>query len=135
MRGLLSIPSEPLPGGQLARKSFLNLKDRDGQTALSYASMLGRPSMCRMLLKEGTSVDLADKRGWSPAVWATKKGHKEVTQLLLDNGALSPRSAKASGRIMQLARRLESALETEEKTFGNEQQFVRVSAPLGRGGA
>ena len=85
---------------ELARKSFLNLKDRDGQTALSYASMLGRPSMCRMFLKGGASVDLADKRGWSPAVWAAKKGHKEVTQLLLDNGALSPRSAKASGRIM-----------------------------------
>ena len=47
----------------------------------------GDTERVRQLLDEGAPVDEKGEYGYTALMWASKRGHTEVVQLLLDNGA------------------------------------------------
>lgn len=100
---------ESLPG-ILKRTSQVgtnvNTQDEDGRTALSYAAEYGHEArvsellaatragiierviaVVPLLLEKGPNLDIKDKSGQTPLLWAARKRHKVIVQLLLENGA------------------------------------------------
>ena len=53
----------------------VNTKNREGLTALSWASMMGLPAQVRELLALGANVNHADTFGMTPLLWASLIDH------------------------------------------------------------
>lgn len=69
-----------------------------GTTALHTALMLGRREAVTVLLCNGASVDVPDRKGWSAVHWAVLSGNYETTEEVLDYGAAPGRGTKDRGR-------------------------------------
>lgn len=67
--------------------STLNLKDKDGWTALFWAAWSGMPLVCGELIKDGNNINDVDRLGNTPLMLATRRGNDNIVQLLLDKGA------------------------------------------------
>lgn len=65
------------------------IDDRTGRTLIMEASRLRRFEACRVLLQSGARVHLKDSNGDSCLHLAASEGDAEITQILLDFGALS----------------------------------------------
>ena len=65
----------------------VDVKDRNGFTALIYACGNGHKEIVRLLLNYNTNPDLRNKHGWTALMSASYQGHKEIVQLLLDHNA------------------------------------------------
>lgn len=61
---------------------------------LHAASLIGYTPVVLFLLKNGANPSLADENGKAPLHIAAFAGHREVAQLLLDQGRISPRQTK-----------------------------------------
>jgi uncharacterized protein len=68
-------------------KPDLNAKDKDGWTALMWASWSGMPRVAEKLLQAGASPSLVDRQGNSALMLATSRGNLEVVKVLLNGGA------------------------------------------------
>ena len=67
---------------------LLEFPDCLGRTPLAYATMLGRMKMCRWLLTTHTAKRyFTQGEGINPIEWAILRGHTDVLQLLLEQGA------------------------------------------------
>ena len=53
--------------------------------------------MVKLLADNGAALNLQDKQGVTPLIWASHNGHKEVVKILLDQGAKV--NTKMGGRI------------------------------------
>jgi hypothetical protein len=54
---------------------------------LGWAAGYGNKELVKLLLERGASVNLADKRGRTPLTLAVERGHSQVAEILLLNGA------------------------------------------------
>jgi uncharacterized protein len=61
--------------------------DREGRTALHYASLEGDVARVRALIDEGEDVSLADRGGMTPLHFAAQERQPEVAEALLAAGA------------------------------------------------
>jgi ankyrin repeat protein len=61
--------------------------DREGRSALHYASLEGDVARVRALIDEGEDVSLADRGGMTPLHFAAQERHPEVAEALLAAGA------------------------------------------------
>jgi hypothetical protein len=68
---------------------MMNVKNRRGMTQLHHCSREGlTTSVKRLLSIRNITVNVKDdENGWTPLDWAARKGHSEITRLLLQNGA------------------------------------------------
>lgn len=82
----------------LGRGASVNMKDKDGYTALMWASVNGYKSVvvrgqllyesvAKQLLNRGASTDEKNKNGHTALMMACMHGHKEVAEALLDRKA------------------------------------------------
>jgi ankyrin repeat protein len=65
----------------------VNLKDRNGRTALMEASFSGHLETVKTLLEKGADVNAADNSGWTALMEAASKGHSGIVEILLSCGA------------------------------------------------
>jgi hypothetical protein len=69
-----------MPSPDMARAGDKNRK-------LTQASMDGDVEKVTSLLDSGADVNARDLRGWTPLLWAVKRGQMDLVKLFLDNGA------------------------------------------------
>jgi len=79
------------------------MDDRTGRTVIMEASRLRRFEACRVLLQSGARLHLKDSNGDSCLHLAASEGDAEITQMLLDFGALSQDCNKDGRTPLELA--------------------------------
>ncbi|KAF0700960.1 Aste57867_8530 [Aphanomyces stellatus] len=83
-----AIHSTELLGILLERDHLLvDGKDRQGQTALGVASILGEIASVRLLLQHGASLELKDQRGRTPLHLTAYYDQEEIMELLMGKSA------------------------------------------------
>ena len=65
----------------------VNMKDKDGQTALMFAARVGCLTRLSLLLDTGASVNEVDKNSKTAIMVATEEGHAECVKRLVEEGA------------------------------------------------
>eukprot|EP00252_Welwitschia_mirabilis_P016117 TRINITY_DN3562_c0_g1_i1.p1 TRINITY_DN3562_c0_g1~~TRINITY_DN3562_c0_g1_i1.p1 ORF type:complete len:348 (-),score=72.01 TRINITY_DN3562_c0_g1_i1:375-1418(-) len=68
-------------------RRLIDVKDRNGRTALHYACSAGRPQFASLLIKRGACVNSKDSKGRTPLHYAAQNKNPEVVDTLLKNGA------------------------------------------------
>lgn len=68
----------------LKRRARLNVRNRNGETALSLAAYRGALEFVRSLVEAGADINLY---GWSPLIYAAFNGHADVAEYLIKRGA------------------------------------------------
>ena len=71
----------------VGKKVAMNLRNREGRTALMIAILNGKTEAVKVLLHGGATIDSGDNDERSALVHASGRGHIEVAQLLLKYGA------------------------------------------------
>lgn len=69
------------------RATFLKAHDRDGNTALIWASRKGCVEICRLLLDRGADLEAEDVDKKTALIWASQLSHEQICRMLLDRGA------------------------------------------------
>src|SRR4030067_694922 len=64
-----------------------NATDKNGESALMAAAMMGPPAVAQLLLARGAQIERKDKAGKTPLIWAAWYGRAEAVELLLARGA------------------------------------------------
>ena len=67
-------------------KANINAKDRDGWTALIWASCKGDLEITKLLVENGADIDAKDNEGWSALMEASYEGHLKVVKYLVEKG-------------------------------------------------
>ena len=62
-------------------------QDKDGYTALIWASCSGHGSIVESLIRAGASVDMQDKKGCTALILASDSGHGSIVDSLIRAGA------------------------------------------------
>lgn len=70
-----------------ASKDYVNRSGSDAKTALMTAAACGELCIAELLVKHGALINETNCFGWSPIVLASWRGHVEVVEFLLSNGA------------------------------------------------
>jgi ankyrin repeat protein len=78
----LDVP--PLFDFLLQRRARLNIRNRNGETALSIAAFTGKLSYVQRLVEAGAEVNFY---GWPPLAYAAYNGHAEIVDYLLKHRA------------------------------------------------
>ncbi len=73
----------------------VNVRDRDGRTALHSAVVEGCTDTVRLLLERGAHTDIAD--GCTALMLAERLGHTEIAQMLRAAGASNSCAARGAG--------------------------------------
>lgn len=71
----------------LARGASTAPATKLGNSALFYASLIGRMSVIEALLAAGANVNATNINHDSPLLWAARQGHSHVVKLFLARGA------------------------------------------------
>jgi Ankyrin repeats (3 copies) len=72
---------------RVKRLFYVNQRDGDGMTALSWAAERGHEAVVRLLLEKGADVEAKADYGRTTLSWAAERGHEAVVRLLLEKGA------------------------------------------------
>ncbi len=67
--------------------AYINLKNKDGDSALIIAASKDKYNICKLLINLNIQIDAINQEGNSALIMAAKKGHKLIVKLLLENGA------------------------------------------------
>ena len=67
------------------------------------AAKLGQLARTKQLLSMGAGVNSADRRGFTPLMWASAGGHAEMVRQLLEIGAAPDRRAADGTTALMLA--------------------------------
>ena len=68
----------------IRHRARLNVRNRNGETAVSIAAFKGNLSYVKLLVDAGADVNLY---GWSPLIYAAYNGHAQIVDYLLRRGA------------------------------------------------
>lgn len=60
----------------------INVRNRQGRTALSWAAQYGFLASLKLFLERGADANSRDKEGQTPLDWAVTMGHSEVAEIL-----------------------------------------------------
>lgn len=63
--------------------------DNLGHSAITNASIQGITNTVKLLIDNGANVNVTDSNdnGWTPLIWACRRKHIDIAQLLINNGA------------------------------------------------
>ena len=65
----------------------LMAKDKDGNTPLHFASMMGNDLIVHKLISKGVNVNATDNQGVTPIFLANYCGHSNIVNILRNAGA------------------------------------------------
>lgn len=68
----------------IRHRARLNIRNRNGETAVSIAAFKGNLSYVKLLVEAGADVNLY---GWPPLTYAAYNGHTQIVDYLLKRGA------------------------------------------------
>jgi ankyrin repeat protein len=86
----------------LLRRAKLNVRNRNGETALSLAAYTGKLQYVQRLVEAGAEVNFY---GWSPLTYAAYNGHTAIVDYLLKRGAeINARTENGSTALFFAAR-------------------------------
>ena len=68
----------------MQRRARLNIRNRNGETALSIAAYTGKLTYVQRLVEAGAEVNFY---GWPPLSYAAYNGHLDIVEYLLKHGA------------------------------------------------
>lgn len=86
----------------LLRRAKLNVRNRNGETALSLAAYMGKLQYVQRLVEAGADVNFY---GWSPLSYAAYNGHTAIVDYLLKRGAeINARTENGSTALFFAAR-------------------------------
>ncbi|CAH2080006.1 unnamed protein product [Thlaspi arvense] len=71
-----------------------NVQDRDGASPLHYAVQVGALQTVKLLIKYNVDVNVTDNEGWTPLHIAVQSRNRDITKILLTNGADKTRRTK-----------------------------------------
>ncbi|XP_010441147.1 PREDICTED: ankyrin repeat domain-containing protein EMB506, chloroplastic [Camelina sativa] len=81
-----------------------HLQDRDGAAPLHYAVQVGALQTVKLLIiKYNVDVNVADNEGWTPLHIAVQSRNRDITKILLSNGADKTRRTKDGKLALDLA--------------------------------
>jgi ankyrin repeat protein len=78
-------------------------KNKDGWTALIWASCNGHAEVVKFLLSNGANPDVQGYDGWSALLWASHNGYAQVAVMLLDHGADTDLQGESGGTALTRA--------------------------------
>ena len=84
------------------RRARLNLRNKNGESALSIASFTGQLPLVKLLVEAGADVNLY---GWPPLSYAAYNGHLAVADYLIKRGAEVNAKAANGGTALFFAAR------------------------------
>jgi ankyrin repeat protein len=86
----------------LQRRARINMRNRNGETALSIAAYVGQQAYVKRLVELGAEVNFY---GWPPLSYAAYNGHLEIVDYLLKHGAeINARTENGSTALFFAAR-------------------------------
>ncbi len=87
----------------LLRRAKLNVRNRNGETALSLAAYTGKLQFVQRLVEAGAEVNFY---GWSPLTYAAYNGHTAIVDYLLKRGGaeINARTENGSTALFFVAR-------------------------------
>ena len=71
----------------MANGANVNIKDKDGGTAIGVSSQDGHLEIVKLLIANGADVNICDNQDVTALLLASQNGYVEVVKLLLDKGA------------------------------------------------
>jgi ankyrin repeat protein len=71
----------------LEKDADVNAANKDGMTALMFASGRGHTETAKLLIEKGADVNAADKNGMTALMVASVNGRTEMAKLLIEKGA------------------------------------------------
>ncbi|KFX97254.1 hypothetical protein O988_04949 [Pseudogymnoascus sp. VKM F-3808] len=78
---------------------YIDARDSDGRTPLSWAAERGHKKVVEWLVKRGdVAVGSRDRVGLTPLLYATINGHETIVKLLVDRDDVAPDSKDNRGR-------------------------------------
>ncbi len=117
-------------------KTLLKIKDYDvnginkfGDSALIAAGVIGNFEIVAMLLDDPrTNINIQDLGGMTSLMWAAKKGHKKIVNLLKQHGAnLRIRDIQRNTALNYAQEELQNAQRTENKAkIENYEAIIRI---------
>ncbi len=93
----------PMVKTLISHGSPIDQQDKDGWTALMWASWSGMPTVVEELLKANASLTPSGEQGFTALTLAAMRGNSEVVKRLLDHGADTSVQTKAGQTALQLA--------------------------------
>jgi ankyrin repeat protein len=81
----------------------LDLRDKDGKSALLEAAEAGKPDVVKFLLEQKADHGITDKDGNTPLIKAVESGQPEVVKALLESGADAAATNKKSETALIIA--------------------------------
>jgi ankyrin repeat protein len=78
-----------------------NLQDRQGRTALHFATESGDLFFVKLLLQHGANINAQDHEGKTPLYYGVEKNHVQIVSLLLDQGANKKIGINEDGTLPQ----------------------------------
>ena len=77
-------------------------KDKDGETALIWASFYGNLRIAEKLIESRTDVNQKDGSGWSALMFASNQGYLGIVELLIEEGADVNQKNKDGNTVLML---------------------------------
>ncbi len=96
----------------LAKKVDLNIKDKQGRTALHHTQWRGNYKIARLIISAGADINDADYAGFTILNYAAILGHTKLVVVLILSGVLMYNHRKK-------AKQLQSFLKREKKIWTN----------------
>ena len=85
----------------LTKKADLNIKDRQGRTALHHTQWKGNYKIARLLIASGASMNEPDYAGFTILNYAAILGHVRLVVILLASGVLMYNHNKKSQAVKE----------------------------------
>ena len=68
---------------ELVKKADLNLTNRSGGTALTYAAWAGNHKIMQVLIDNGADINKCDELGFTALMYSSRDGHDQCVHILL----------------------------------------------------
>jgi uncharacterized protein len=100
----------------VAKGADVNVKDKDGITALMWASTLGHTETAKFLIAKGADVNARTPNGDTALIFAATSRYIDTVKILIDHGADVNAADKTGRTALMMAGRQEDIVDLLKKS-------------------